>query len=36
VPEDGQELDKLLSVAKGARDMSKTTQRIVLAREVIP
>lgn len=36
VPEDGQELDKLLSVAKGARDMSKSTQRIVLAREVIP
>ncbi len=34
VPEDSQELDKLLSSAKGARDMSKTTQRIVLARDV--
>lgn len=34
VPEDSQELDKLLSAAKGARDMSKTTQRIVLARDV--
>ncbi|CAN5509456.1 hypothetical protein BH11CYA1_BH11CYA1_14460 [soil metagenome] len=34
VPEDSQELDKLLSAAKGARDMSKSTQRIVLARDV--
>jgi GGDEF domain-containing protein len=34
VPEDSQELDKLLAAAKGARDLSKSTQRIVLAREM--
>jgi hypothetical protein len=34
VPEDCQEPDKLLAVAKKARDMSKQTQRVVLAREV--
>ena len=35
VPEDCQELDKLLQAAKNARDASKQSQRIVLAREVI-
>ncbi|MBK7750822.1 MAG: DUF4388 domain-containing protein [Candidatus Obscuribacter sp.] len=35
VPEDGQELDKLLNSARSARDMSKQTQRVVLAREVM-
>lgn len=33
VPEDGQELDKLLDAAKAARDLSKSSQRVVLARE---
>jgi GGDEF domain-containing protein len=35
VPEDCQELDKLLTAAKTARDASKQNQRIVLAREVM-
>jgi GGDEF domain-containing protein len=35
VPEDCQELDKLLQFAKNARDASKQSNRIVLAREVI-
>lgn len=35
VPEDCQELDKLLTAAKTARDASKQSQRIVLAREVM-
>lgn len=35
VPEDCQELDKLLTAAKVARDASKQSQRIVLAREVM-
>jgi hypothetical protein len=35
VPEDCQELDKLLEAAKTARDASKQSQRIVLAREVM-
>ena len=35
VPEDCQELDKLLQAAKTARDSSKQSQRIVLAREVL-
>jgi GGDEF domain-containing protein len=35
VPEDCQEPDKLLVSARKARDMSKQTQRVVLAREVL-
>ncbi|MBN8660337.1 MAG: DUF4388 domain-containing protein [Candidatus Melainabacteria bacterium] len=35
VPEDGQELDKLLNAARAARDSSKQTQRVVLAREIM-
>ncbi|HNM48658.1 MAG TPA: DUF4388 domain-containing protein [Candidatus Obscuribacter sp.] len=35
VPEDGQELDKLLNSARAARDSSKQTQRVVLAREIL-
>lgn len=35
VPEDGQELDKLLNSARAARDSSKQSQRVVLAREIM-